>query len=237
MTVNGATQTSRITPNNFTSTVTYVVTAADMSTKTYTVTVTIAAGSAKDITSFQFLSSVNPMMGRDVICTINGTAIACTLPNGASQANLIATFATTGTTVKVGTVVQTSGVTANSFTSPVMYVVTAADLSTKTYTVTVTVASTSDKDITAFAFLSAKNPGLSADAIGTINGPNITVTLPPGSTGKTALIATFSTTGKNVKIGTKAQISGQTIDDFTNPVVYTVTAQDNSTKMYTVTVN
>jgi len=41
----------------------------------------------------------------------------------------------------VGSTVQISGTTANNFTSPVTYTVTAADSSTQNYTVTVTIAS------------------------------------------------------------------------------------------------
>ena len=67
-------------------------------------------------------------------------SIAVTVPNGTNVTALVATFATTGSSVKVGTTTQTSGVTANNFTSPVAYIVTAADATTATYTVTVTLA-------------------------------------------------------------------------------------------------
>jgi hypothetical protein len=39
-----------------------------------------------------------------------------------------------------------------------------------------------------------------------------------------------------VKVGAKDQVSGATKNDFSSPVTYTVTAQDGSTKTYTVTV-
>ena len=75
--------------------------------------------------------------------TISGTAIAVTVPFGTIKTAMIATFTTTGASVKVGTpaVTQMSGTTVNSFASPVTYTVTAADGSTTTYIVTVTVAS------------------------------------------------------------------------------------------------
>jgi ABC-type glycerol-3-phosphate transport system substrate-binding protein len=47
-------QVSGTTPNNFTNPVTYVVTAFDGTTATYTVTVTAASISAKAITNFSF---------------------------------------------------------------------------------------------------------------------------------------------------------------------------------------
>lgn len=48
--------------------------------------------------------------------------------------------------------------------------------------------------------------------------------------------ATFTTTGISVTVGATPQVSGTTANDFTNPVVYTVTAADGSTQDYTVTV-
>lgn len=65
------------------------------------------------------------------------------LPHGTNRTGLIATFSTTGQSVRVENAVQTSGVTANDFTGPVTYVVTAQDASTKSYTVTVGEASAS----------------------------------------------------------------------------------------------
>jgi cysteine-rich repeat protein len=229
-------QTSGTTANNFTSSVAYVVTAADNSMQTYTVNVTIAPSSQKTITSYEFLSTVNSGLGANVLATIDGTSITATVPFGTTVTGLIATFATTGASVTVGGMVQTSGQTANDFTNPVMYTVTAADNSTQTYTVTVTIAPSSSKNITAFAFPSSLNSGLMNDADGSISGTQISVTVPTGTI-VTALVATFTTTGQSVSVGSAVQTSGQTTNDFTNPVTYTVTAADMSTQSYTVTVS
>jgi hypothetical protein len=59
----------------------------------------------------------------------------------------------------------------------------------------------------------------------------------PTGTIVTALVATFTTTGQSVSVGSAVQTSGQTTNDFTNPVTYTVTAADMSTQSYTVTVS
>ena len=220
-------QTSLSTPNNFTSPVAYIVTAGDASTATYTVTVTIASNSAKAITSYSFAGYTG------AAGTINETAktIVVTVPFGTPLTALVATFATTGTVVKVGTTVQTSAATPNDFTSPVVYTVTAGDASTVNYTVTVTVAQNTAKAITAYSF------ALYAGATGTINetAKTIAVIVPYG-TPLTALVATFTTTGTGVKVGTTVQTSTATPNDFTSPVVYTVTAGDASTVNYTVTV-
>jgi Zn-dependent metalloprotease len=89
----------------------------------------------------------------------------------------------------------------------------------------------SAKDITDFRFGS-----VTPAANGTINGSAITVTVPPTADLK-SLIATFKhSADATVKVGSKEQVSGATKNDFTNPVTYTVTAQDGTTKSYTVTV-
>src|SRR5258708_15561131 len=72
----------------------------------------------------------------------------------------------------------------------------------------------------------ASSGGGSVALLGAVPKP-IAVTSPFG-TDVTTLIATFATTGKSVKVGATVQVSGTTPNDFTNPVVYTVTAADNS---------
>jgi hypothetical protein len=91
------------------------------------------SSSAKAITAY----SLNGYAG--VVNEIAKT-IAVTVPYGTSVTALIATYNSTGSSVKVGTTVLTSGTTPNDFSSPVAYVVSAADASTATYNVTVTVA-------------------------------------------------------------------------------------------------
>ena len=221
VTVGSSIQVSGTTAHNFTNPVTYTVTAADGTTQDYTVTVTVAASPAKAITAFSLAG---------VVGTINetGKTIAVTMPYGTDVTSLVATFTTTGASVKVGSTVQVSGTMANNFTNPVIYTVTAADGTTQDYTVTVTVAASPAKAITAFSL---------AGVVGTINetGKTIAVTMPYG-TNVTSLVATFTTTGASVTVGSTTQISGTTANNFTNPVIYTVTAADSSTQDYTVTV-
>jgi len=136
------TQVSGTTQNNFTNPVAYKVTAANLTTATYTVTVTVAQNTADAITAFSFVGYPG------VTGTISGTtspyAIAVTVPNGTVVTALIANFTTTGNLVTVGTApvtTQVSGTTSNDFTSPVTYTVTAANTSyTADYVVTVTVS-------------------------------------------------------------------------------------------------
>lgn len=160
--------------------------------------------------------------------TITGSAIAVTMPHGTNVTALIATFTSTGENLKVGATVQTSATTANNFTAPVIYTVTAADGTTATYTVTVSVASSTANALTAFSL---------AGVSGTINkaAKTIAVTLPFASS--TIQVATFTSTGASVKVGTVTQVSGATANDFTAPVAYIVTAANGTPVTYTVTVN
>ena len=83
----------------------------------------------------------------------------------------------------------------------------------------------SAKDITGFSFA-----GLSSAVTVTINGTNITATVPAG-TSVTALVPTITVSPDATILPTST-----VAQNFTNPVTYTVTAQDGTTQTYTVTV-
>jgi DNA-binding beta-propeller fold protein YncE len=91
-------------------------------------------------------------------------------------------------------------------------------------------ASSSSKEITTFVIVSPLGTGVIDESAKTVS-----VMVPSGTT-VTNLVATFTTTGLKTTVGAVEQISGITPNNFTSPVVYTVTAQDGSTNNYTVTV-
>jgi hypothetical protein len=220
VTVGGVAQVSGITANNFTSPVTYRVTAADGSSQDYVVTVTVALNSAKAITMFNFVSPSNAG-----IINESTHSVTVDLPYGTVVTNLVPNISHTGASIS-----PASGV-AQNFSTPKIYTVTAADGSTQAYTVTVTVALNSAKDITAFSFASLSATG-SIDQ----SSHTISVGVPYGTT-LTNLIATFTTTGDSVKIGATNQASGTTPNNFTGPLIYRVVAGDGTFQDYTVTVN
>ena len=219
--VGANTQVSETTSNNFATPKTYTVTAQDGGTKNYTITVTVALASSKDLTSFSFVSPA-------VTGVITGTNISVTMPFGTSINALVANFSHTGTTVKIGTTVQTSSTTTNNFTAAKVYSVFAQDGSKKDYTVTVSIALSPLKDMTAFGF---STPNVS----GTINGANIKVKVPFG-TNLTNLKAVFTHSGASVNIAGVNQVSGTTGNNFTTSKTYTVVAADGTSKNYTVAV-
>ena len=173
------------------------------------------ASSAKELTSFAFLSANNPGLSADVEGVMAGSNISLTVPNGTLVSGLVPTLEHTGASVN-----PASGA-ARDFTSPVTSTVTAADGSAQSYTVTVVVAPSSSKAINWFAI---------GGTFGTITGTQIALTLPFG-TNVSSLAPTLKHTGASVSPASGA------VRDFTNPVTYTVTAADGSTQSYTVTVS
>ena len=96
------------------------------------------ASSVKEITAF----TVSGQSGSSTITSTGNTTgtIAITVPSATNVTALVATFTHTGSSIAIASVAQVSATTANNFTSPVSYVVTAADGSTKSWSVTITVA-------------------------------------------------------------------------------------------------
>ena len=228
--VNGVNQVNGSTANDFTNPVVYTVTAADASTKLYTVTVSVPAAnaSAKAMTAYSFAGYT----GATGIINEAAKTINLTLPYGTDVSALIATYATTGTGVTVNAANQTSAVTPNDFTNPVVYTVTAADGTTADYDVSVSLAPNTAKALTAYSFIGFPgSPGVINEAAKTV-----AVTLPSG-TDVTNLVANFTTAGTNLSVDGSDQINGVTANDFTTPVDYTVTAADASTQAYTVSVS
>jgi len=199
---------------NFTNPVTYTVTAADGSTQAYVVTVALAASSSKAINSFSFAT---PAVSGTVTEAIH--SIAVTVPFGTNVTALVPSIAHTGSSI------SPANGTAQNFTNPVTYTVTAADGSTQAYTVTVNVAANPTKAITSFVFATPAATGTVTEA-----SHSIAVTVPFG-TNLTALVPSIIHTGATINpVNAAAQ-------NFTNPVTYTVTAADGSTQAYTVTVS
>ena len=159
------------------------------------------------------------------------------MPYDTEVANLVANFTLSyGATAKVGAIDQETGVTPNNFTDPVVYVVTAEDgTTTKNWTVTVNLeaAPSSEAEILTYSFEEQYSPAVIDDVNHTV-----TVVVNEG-TSLDALVATFTLSpGASAKIGAVDQESGVTENNFTDPVIYTVTAEDGTTtKDWTVTVS
>jgi hypothetical protein len=206
---------------DFTAPVVYTVTAQDGTTQAWTVTVTVAPNTATDIVTFNF-NALTPA----VVGTVNATThtVALTVPFGTAVTALVPTIS-----LSAGATVSPATAVAADFTAPVTYTVTAEDgTTTQAWIVTVTVAAgSSAKDILTFNF-----NGLTPAVVGTVNATAHTVALTvPYGTNVTALVPTIT-------VSALATVSPATAvaQNFTAPVVYTVTAQDGTTQAWTVTV-
>jgi outer membrane protein assembly factor BamB len=172
----------------------------------------------KGISAFAIISNTNSPFP-NIFGKIVGDSIYLPVPQGMSLTGLTPTITYSGVGISPATG------TAQNFNVPVIYTVTAADGSSISYTVVPEVVS-DNKNITSFIFRAADNPGLSADLAGLVGADTIVVYA--DSTVMSGLTPTIAYTG--VKI---SPVSGVR-QDFSNPVTYTVTAEDAAVKRYTV---
>lgn len=192
--------------------------------------------------SFTFKATDNVgILTEDCVGTINGTSIAIAVPPQAMGESLIASFTTNeGNVVKIGTTIQTSGVTSNVVGTSMSYTVSSEDgAKTANYTVSVAMGPDPNPTIESLAFLYENNSDyISKDIVAVIDGTDITVSVPQ-TADVSKLVATFVTTANNVvTVEGEVQTSNSTANDFTTPVDYIVTNSDGSVnKMFSVTVN
>ena len=146
-----------------------------------------------------------------------------------------------GATVSVNNVPQVSGVTMNNFTNSVIYSVISEDTKTnKPWTVTITQDGGKDPDqpgdkalFETFTF-----DGIEGTATITAASPATIVAKASATTDLTTIKPSFTVSkGATVTVNNVTQVSGTTVNDFTNPVVYTVKSEDaETTTPWTVTI-
>ena len=158
----------------------------------------------KAISTFAF-SGISPAVN----ASISGTTISAGVPFSVDVTTLVPTI-----TVSTKATVSPASGSAQNFTNPVTYTVTAEDA-----------PKSAEKSILTFGF-NALSPAVSAS----ISGLNITATLPSG-TDATKLVPTITLSPK----ATVSPATG-TSQNFANPVTYTVTAEDGSTQAYNVAI-
>ncbi|WP_256621903.1 PGF-pre-PGF domain-containing protein [Methanolobus chelungpuianus] len=169
------------------------------------------------IKGFSF-SKLNPAVPG--VINENAKTIALTVPYGTDLKSLVPSIVHNAASVS-----PASGL-AQDFTKPITYIVTSSDGAKQSYVVTVTVAPSSARSITSFRF-----NGLDPDVVGVVNEASKTIVLTvPYGTNVESLVPTIEHTGSGISPNSGVA------QNFTNPVVYTVTAADKTTQKYTVTV-
>jgi pectate lyase len=178
-----------------------------------------ALSPAAEITAFKIPGQI----GNEVINSTAGT-IAINVPTGTTLNPLAPQTVSISALASINPLVNAT----QNFSAPVNYTVTAQNGTTKNWVVTVTQVSSTAKEITDFKL---SNTQIGTSSINSSAG-TITVNMPIGSV-LTSVVPTVLTISPNASISPSAS----TPLDFSAPIVYTVTAQDNSTKSFTVTVN
>ena len=193
------------------------------------------------VKSFGFYASDNSgRIDSDCVGTVSGTDITIGVPPTTDLSELVARFTTNeGNVVSVGGVALISGQTVQDYSSPVSLKVEDEELKASVlYTVKVSLNPDSDPKLTSFKFELVNNlEAVGEDIEGEISGDAISVPMIKAAD-KTKLVATFTTTPTNVvKVGDAVQVSGETANDFTNPVDYIVTNSDGSkSALYSVSI-
>ena len=91
----------------------------------------------------------------------------------------------------------------------------------------------SDKELTSFSFKKETNPELNESIHATIRDSEIRLTIHEFVKSEN-LIATFEHNGQVVYVGSTAQVSGVTANNFKKDLKYVVMAEDKSSQSYTV---
>ena len=173
-----------------------------------------------DVTATDFINfSLVEQAGAADINTIDHS-IGIEVPYGTELSDLIATFVlSSGAMAEVEGTEQISGSSANDFTNPVTYSVTAEDgINTQDWVISVTFAPNTQTDIVSFIL-----PEQASEAI--IDDVNHTISMAVVyGTDLSALIPEIG-----LSYGATISPPGSTEKDFSAPVTYTVTAEDGST--------
>jgi hypothetical protein len=210
---------------DFSKPVVYTVTAEDGSAQDYLVLTSITGKTTdKQITAF----TIPGQKGNTVLSESEKT-IDVTMPVGTDMRALIPTIA-----ISANATVSPASEVAQDFSKPMVYTVTAQDGTTRDYTVVVQEAAKSNVNtIATFTIPDGTPTPITATT------KTITVTMPVG-TDVRALIPTITLTptgtGTDAVVTSTVSPTSLTARDFTGPVVYTVTAQDGTTRDYTVVV-
>lgn len=231
----GATaQTSTITKNNYKNTITYTIKSVDNSlSKTYTVNVIVNKNTECKLLTYGIL---NPSVSGNITQTATGGSVDITLPFGASLLNLTSLFTVSDSAkAYIGSTLQNSGTSVNNFTTTVTYTIIAQDTNyKKTYTINISFGKSKSCDLLTYAF---QSPAVSGTITPNATGGTVALTVPFGtSLNNIKALFTISDSAK-IYIGTVAQITGVTSNDFSTTVAYKIIAQDTIySKIYLVSV-
>lgn len=197
--------------------------------KEYTVYLNVAQNTECDLISWNIVSP-------STTGTIIGDKVTSTLPFKSSLKNLVASFTISDSArLFINSTKQSSGITANNYTDTVALTVVSQDgKHSKIYKVKINITPNNQCELLSFNFTNpAKAVNITQDTVSS----KVLVEVAE-NTDLTNLVAIFSLSDSATAfINSKKQNSGVTSNDFTNPLVYKVLAQNGlKSKDYEVTV-
>jgi len=220
VTVSSAPQQSGTTSNNYASPVIYTITAEDgITTQDWTVDIQVLSPET-DVLSFSLPGQLNPAV-------INATSHTTDLQfsDVTDRSSLVATYTLSiGAQASVAGQVQQSGVTANDFSSSVVYTILAEDsVTTQDWTVNIQTLS-SATDFNTYVLPGSLKPSAIDAANHTINLDFLE------GTDLSTIVAAFGlSAGAGATISGLSQTTSSTINNFSTTLTYTILAEDQVT--------
>ncbi|PCJ67944.1 MAG: hypothetical protein COA58_02050 [Bacteroidetes bacterium] len=229
-------QNSGVTSNDFSNSVSYQVIAQDTNlSKIYTVNVFVSDNKESDLLTFGIVS---PATSGTITSIDSATGnVQVYLPYGTALDNLTATFTVSDSArVFISQTEQQSGVTTNDFTNVVNYKVIAQDTNySKTYVVTLSLLPNTAAELIDFSLV---NPSVKGTITRDTKGGNVKLIV-SASTDLKNLVAQFTLSDNaSAYVDGVLQESTITVNNYSDTVVYTVTAEDGVTsKTYFIKIN
>ena len=228
-------QLSKISINDFSTSLTYKVVAQDTNySKTYQVNIKYDKNKACDLLSF----AIKTPSASGVIVPIGSTGGNATiiLPFGTSLNNLTALFTVSDSaSVYIGSIKQQSGFTTNNFISTVLYKVVAQDTNfSKIYSIKVLIEPNDAADLLSYNILTPAATGIISP---TTSGGIVNIDY-SFSANISNLVAQFTISDSaKAYVNGILQQSSTTHNNYADTLVFTVKAQNNvNTKTYLITV-
>ena len=235
VTLSNIKQISGITNNNFTTQLTYKITAEDSNyVKTYLVSVVAVKNTECKLLTYNFVS---PAVSGTINQLAGGGTILLVVPYGTSLNGLLAAFTLSDSAKAfIKNVQQISGSTANNFSTVVTYKIVAQDTNYKKfYDVTVQIAANTACNLISYNIV---NPAVAATITTNANGNFADIYVPFG-TGIKNLTGSFTLSDSaKATVSGLPQISGITVNDFSDTVFFLVNAQSHTDfKLYKIKVH
>lgn len=232
--INFINQISGNTANDFSLKVMYIVVAQDTNySKKYEVNLFFGKSQSCDLLTY---SIQTPFSTGIIVTNDSANSVNVTVPFGTDLGQLIALFSISDSAqVYVNNTIQQSGITTNNFNTKVAYKVVAHDTNfTKTYWVTINITPNTACDLLAFNLI---NPVIKGTIVTAPFGGFVAIEV-PNATPLNNLIADFVLSDSaKASVNGIPQTSGINQNDYTDTLVFVVTAQDKITsKKYLIKV-